>query len=241
MNSLPSTYEVSTFRRQGYLVEAAILEAERAESWTHRLEAAVGEAVPSSVHPTHQRAPITNGVAVAERTPAAAEVAALAAWCDLNRQLAADTRLLTWVGALLGSPPRLVSSVARLRTDAADEAGWWRQESAQCSPAPSRMVCVWLALDDVTEESGCLVVLPRSHQDGLLRHTRRQGQWYAEATRQAATSRPGGGYAVPLPAGGAVFYDGRLLTASVAGRPACQQRALQLNYVPADEELGPRV
>ena len=239
MDLQPSSYEVSTYRRQGYLVEGLLLDSARSHCWGDQMLIAA-DAVPRRPAYADGGGGVAVAVAVAESAHPMRGACDLDEWAQLIGLVANDAGVLTWVTALLGRPAQLSSAVARLQPSDHTGGELWRQESALCSPRPSRMVCVWLAMDDETEESGCLVVLPRSHQQGLLHHTRYQGQWCADLSRPAAVLRSGGGHAVSLPAGGAVFYDGLLLTAALPGSPSARQRALQLNFVPLGEEPQPR-
>lgn len=46
----------------------------------------------------------------------------------------------------------------------------WHQDDAYTPVTPSPYLTLWLALNDATEENGCISVLPGSHKKGLIPH-----------------------------------------------------------------------
>jgi hypothetical protein len=48
----------------------------------------------------------------------------------------------------------------------------WHQDAYYWPMKPQHSVTVWLAYDDVDEENGGMLIIPGSHQAGLLQHTR---------------------------------------------------------------------
>lgn len=74
---------------------------------------------------------------------------------------------------------QLVGRMARLTFDhAIYKPGWlsaptpWHQDQAFVGlPVPLRAVHMWIPLQDVTRENGCMWFVPRSHLRGLLPHT----------------------------------------------------------------------
>ncbi|NUP99969.1 MAG: phytanoyl-CoA dioxygenase family protein [Armatimonadetes bacterium] len=184
-----------------------------------------------------ERALVTAGLAGTGEAGEAALATTRLALPDVCESLGHHPELRGRAESLLGAPARLTSCTCRLKPPLLSGL-LWRQECARFLPLPSRMLCLSVALDDAIEETGCLVVLPRSHRDGLMPHLRRGGEWLLEANRAAAEQV--GGHQVLVPAGGAVFYDGYLLHATTSNRGMCWRRAIQLTFVPADEHCRPR-
>lgn len=48
----------------------------------------------------------------------------------------------------------------------------WHQDSAAWSTVPPGVVSCWVALDDVTTENGCVLMISGSHRLGLIEHRR---------------------------------------------------------------------
>lgn len=209
-----ATHEVErgTFARQGYLIEPGLLDILEAEELADELEAWV------------QARYGANGAGL-EWHPAAGPPA------DLSGRLAAlpgDPRLTEPAAGLLGGPVRAVACRALVRPPRV--AARWRQECALYRPTPRHLLCVALALEDAIEETGCMLVLPRSHLDGLFFHAQVEGEWCADASRPSLT--PGHiGHAIALPAGGAAFFDGLLLHATTINRTAQRFCQLQIDFM----------
>jgi ectoine hydroxylase-related dioxygenase (phytanoyl-CoA dioxygenase family) len=73
---------------------------------------------------------------------------------------------------------------------------------------PPLDVTVWTALTDTDEHNGCLVVVPGSHEQGIVRHE-------LSAANPALIEAPGeGAVALPLAAGEAVLFTGLTLHGS---------------------------
>ena len=72
----------------------------------------------------------------------------------------------------------------------------WHQDAAYWTDFAPRQVTVWIALDDATEENGCVWAVPGSHKLGLIPHVERELQ--VEESRidlskaAAIPVRPGG-------------------------------------------------
>lgn len=105
----------------------------------------------------------------------------------------------------------------------------WHQDAAYWIPLPDkRSVSIWVALDDVYEENGCMWFLPKAKDMVIEPHRAlpNGGALYCEVgdLQQAE--------AVPLKAGGCTFHDGFTLHFSKGNSTAGQRRALILNFRP---------
>lgn len=70
---------------------------------------------------------------------------------------------------------------------------------------------IWLALDDADEENGCLWIVPESHTGQLYDHVEPAGEYNQQEFREVLEAREMAEVSVPLRAGSALFFDGRLL------------------------------
>jgi len=111
----------------------------------------------------------------------------------------------------------------------------WHQDE-YFLPTRDRSLCgAWIALDEATEENGCLWVHPGSHRPGILYPTRAHGEARFDASEEAAgfPYPREGGTPVPLSAGGVLFFNGYLLHRSLPNRSAGPRRALVVHYMSA--------
>ena len=105
----------------------------------------------------------------------------------------------------------------------------WHQDNGYNAPRPDNNVTVWVALDDVTTENGCVWVVPGSHKKGLIPHERKsEASWHIEVNVE------GNGTPVPLSAGHAVAFTGYTLHRSLGNKTEGSRRAFFLEYCDAD-------
>ncbi|RAP78436.1 phytanoyl-CoA dioxygenase family protein [Paenibacillus montanisoli] len=107
----------------------------------------------------------------------------------------------------------------------------YHQDSHYIRMEPDTLIGVWIALDDVDEQNGCLHVIPGSQREEVHPHETaidvRQKQLYLEV--HSARKRPE--IACPLPKGGVVFFPGTMLHRSGNNITADRQRrAYVLHY-----------
>lgn len=104
----------------------------------------------------------------------------------------------------------------------------WHQDAAYWIKMPDkRAVSCWIALDDVTEENGCMWFIPKNENNDILEHFSlpNKGALYCKTDTQNAQS-------IPLKAGGCTFHDGFTLHFSKGNTTNSQRRALILNFRP---------
>jgi phytanoyl-CoA hydroxylase len=106
---------------------------------------------------------------------------------------------------------------ARARTDIP-----WHQDNGYGQLEPPLDLTVWIALDDCTEDNGCLWVLPGSERGDLRAHTQIGG------LRGVTIDEPG--VAVPMRTGDALLFGGALLHRSLPNRTDTPRVALYLRY-----------
>lgn len=79
----------------------------------------------------------------------------------------------------------------------------WHQDDGYTPVSPSPYLTLWLALNDATEENGCIWVLPGSHKNGVVEHKPSPIGLICHASDD-----PDQGVPVPVKAGSlAVFYS----------------------------------
>jgi hypothetical protein len=104
----------------------------------------------------------------------------------------------------------------------------WHQDDGYAAITPPTNITIWIALDDVDEENGCVWVLPRSHQMGLLPHgSASADSWYLEVQVE------GEGVPAVLKAGEAVVFTGLTLHRSLLNQSRLPRRAFFIEYADA--------
>ncbi len=142
--------------------------------------------------------------------------------------LALDPELLGVVKSLIGETPLLFQDMALLKPPRIGREKPWHQDHAYFNyDLDTRVAGVWIALDEATEDNGCMVIVPGSHRKGPVIHFRRR-DWQICDT-DARQDPP---VAVPLPPGGALFFASMLHHGTPTNRSDSRRRAVQFHYCP---------
>jgi hypothetical protein len=142
-------------------------------------------------------------------------------------------RMRSIVDGLIGQNPILFQEMALVKPPLIGSEKPWHQDNAYFSVAPlNSIIGVWIALDDATVENGCMHVIPGGHQVGALRHF--HGSDCEIVKGRLDTSKA---VAVPVPAGGALFFYGLLPHETPANRSPHRRRALQFHFRAADSKI----
>jgi len=145
-------------------------------------------------------------------------------------------RILDAVAGVLGPDLLLWKSKAFVKFPGPGHVAW-HQDVPHWNLVPPRTVTAWVALSDVTEENGCVRMIPGSHHAGSRASVAAAdpasllsaGLQFdvAEAEQRAAVP-------VPLRAGEISLHDGMTVHGSPGNRTAHPRIGLALVYAPAD-------
>ncbi|MEO6847746.1 MAG: phytanoyl-CoA dioxygenase family protein [Chthoniobacterales bacterium] len=83
----------------------------------------------------------------------------------------------------------------------------WHQDAAYWRQFEPRQITIWIALNDSTEENGCIWVVPASHKLGLIPHVKEEPQ-VEESESLVDWSKK---IAVPVKAGGLLIFHSLVL------------------------------
>jgi phytanoyl-CoA hydroxylase len=109
----------------------------------------------------------------------------------------------------------------------------WHQDNGYVSIEPATNVTLWIALDDVDLENGCVWVVPKSHEMGLLDHTPKSADsWFLNVPVE------GNGVPAILKAGEAVAFTGLTLHRSKLNKTDRIRRGFFLEYADASAVFG---
>jgi hypothetical protein len=105
----------------------------------------------------------------------------------------------------------------------------WHQDEAYWDNAAflAHSLSVWMPLDPVTVESGCMQFIPGSHKGDVLRHRYQEGVQPLVLDGNVDLSSA---VACPLPAGGATFHHCRTLHYTGPNTSGVQRRAWSLAF-----------
>ncbi len=143
------------------------------------------------------------------------------------KALSHHSKLLRVLESMLGEPPILFQDMALLKPPHVGREKPWHQDHAYFNfPIETRVVGVWIALDDATVDNGCMRVLAGRHREGPVVHFKRR-DWQICDTEVAGKS---GVVAVPLKPGGLLFFDGLLPHGTPHNNSPKRRRALQFHY-----------
>ena len=118
------------------------------------------------------------------------------------------------------------------------ETPWHQDEAYRSDPNFFyRQLSIWIPLQDVTVENGCMVYLPLSHRGAVLPHRSVGNDPKKEAIECVGDFDKSAGVACPLPAGGATIHAGRTLHYASSNRTDTARYAYILVYETPPEPL----
>lgn len=127
------------------------------------------------------------------------------------RQMAGDARILDLLEPILGADIEFLSDKAVFKDHDTDFGSPWHQDYPYWQG--SHKISLWVALDDATEENGCLKLVPGSHRTEVIHDGASDGKGFGHRldVSQAPDNRA---VSAPLAAGGAIVFHDLTLHAS---------------------------
>jgi non-haem Fe2+, alpha-ketoglutarate-dependent halogenase len=111
----------------------------------------------------------------------------------------------------------------------------WHQDCSYWPLTPSKTVTVWLAIDDVDRENGCMRVVPRSHLHGRLQFRESDpGEQNVLSQTIEGAERFGVPADIELKAGEISLHSDLLIHGSLANSSTRRRCGLTLRYCPPD-------
>jgi phytanoyl-CoA hydroxylase len=147
------------------------------------------------------------------------------------KALAEHPRMLQIIRTLIRDEPELYQSMALLKPPQGREKPWHQDHSHFDLPLSTRVVGVWIALDQATPENGCMRVLPGWHRRGALGHEQRR-DFQIPDTQMMELKRES--VAVPLDAGGCLLFDSFLPHGTPINPTAQRRWAVQFHFLPVN-------
>lgn len=112
----------------------------------------------------------------------------------------------------------------------------WHQDCSYWPLTPSKTITVWLAIDDVDEENGCMRVIPGSHLHGHLKFRESDPSEHNVLTQTVDDPYKYGGKEalIELKAGEVSIHSDLLLHGSLPNTSDRRRCGLTLRYCPVD-------
>jgi len=144
--------------------------------------------------------------------------------------------LLDIAGSLIGENIQLFHDQALYKPAKIGGAVPWHQDNGYWRCQPADLVSIWIALDDADRENGCMIVIPASHVDGQVSHSRAKtgdrelpALLFTDANESKAVS-------VPLKAGHAMVHHCLTVHQTQPNWSDRDRRAIVIHYMPVGTE-----
>ncbi|MDE2965150.1 MAG: phytanoyl-CoA dioxygenase family protein [Acidobacteriota bacterium] len=129
------------------------------------------------------------------------------------KALAEDPSLIRVLGRILGGKPALYQDMALIKPPGGREKPWHQDRAYFNLTQTTRILGVWIALDEATPENGCMQVVEGGHRQGPRVHFMRR-DWQICDSEVARRPR----VAIPMEAGGCLLFDALLRHVTPANR-----------------------
>jgi len=144
--------------------------------------------------------------------------------------LAYHPKLISILRTLIGDEPVMFQDMALLKPPRLGREKPWHQDLSYFNYDPaSKVVGVWIALDEATVENGCMQILPGRHREGPVVHFKRRDWQMCDTDILGQAS-----VAAPLRPGGLLLFDGLLPHGTPDNNSGKRRRALQFHYIGAN-------
>jgi hypothetical protein len=141
--------------------------------------------------------------------------------------LARKPELIALMERIVGGPVREFQDMAMIKPPRGREKPWHQDHAYFNLPLETRVVGVWIALDRVTPENGCMYLLAGGHRQGPRTHFMRR-DWQicdAEMFGQVTTC-------AAMEAGDVLIFDSKLPHGTPTNNSNEFRWAIQLHYIP---------
>jgi len=129
------------------------------------------------------------------------------------------------------SSPKMFQAMALLKGKGGREKPWHQDHAYFNVPLTDRIVGCWIAIDEATPENGCMHIVPKQLEPRI--HFKRRDWQICDTDMNALPAKR---LAVPLPPGGILFFDSKLVHGTPTNHSDKRRQALQYHYL--DESSG---
>lgn len=151
--------------------------------------------------------------------------------------IAFHPKLLRVVEMILGAKAELYQSMALIKPPRGREKPWHQDHAYFDLTLDTKVVGVWIALDEATIENGCMRVLPGRKMRGVHPHFMIRDWQLCDAQSQDFKSNA---LAVPLKPGGCMIFDSFIPHGTPSNHSQLRRKALQYHYLAAGTTRTPK-
>jgi phytanoyl-CoA hydroxylase len=230
--------EIDRFDDQGFLYREGVLTALEVKALHQRLEDIGNEVVPFPAEYVQIEPLVENGRLAEDpvRFNNVRKVWNLTRYDELFKEYARHPAILDVVHSLIGPDLKIYVDQTLCKPPRVGSAKPPHQDSAYWTniDPPSLVIC-WMALDDATEENGCMRFIPGSYKLGVIEHKHledfRVEDGKVDYEREVA---------VPLKAGGCSFHHSLAMHRTDANTSPDRRIGLTVAYMSARSHyIGP--
>ena len=156
---------------------------------------------------------------------------------EIFRELAMHSPLVEAAEQLIGAGVSVVFSQVFCKAPEVGGPKPVHQDNFYFAPSDTNaLLTTWIALDEATEENGCLHYGLGSHREPVLEHTAPEDTPFnLQVPADVAKKYPM--TPAPVPRGGVSIHHGNTLHQSSANRSACPRRAVTFHFLRNDAKL----
>lgn len=222
--------QITFYRENGFLVLDHFLNPEELTLWRKLIDEAVEK---------RQKQRLPGSEASFNQYTNKAFIQCLNLWRDhpAIRKIILDERLGQMVAHLEGIRGIRVWHDQALIKEPWAEPTAWHQDNTAWSFSSNHAISIWVALDDVTLQNGCLFFLPGTHQQRFEKHIRTNsglGEFFKHYP-QLSGIEP---VAATMKAGSCSFHNGLMLHAAHANMSPRKRRAMTCAYMPLGAQFN---
>ena len=177
--------QVDFYREHGYLVVEDVLRPDELEE----AHAIVDDFVEQSRHVSEQSGHFDLEPGHTPENPKVRRLSAPASYHPFFGGLMRDSRILDRLTPLIGPAIRAQGDKLNMKPADGGSPVEWHQDFAHYPHTNDDLCAVGVALDDATEENGCMMVVPGSHQGPILDH-HQDGYFIGAHQPRARRDRP---------------------------------------------------
>lgn len=215
---------IAFYHRNGFFVLENMLAPAELEQWRTAIDNAVANRLKNDKRTFEEKS---------KREQVFLQIMNL--WTDnpAVKELMFDERLGRMAARLAGVDGVRIFHDQALIKEPNGRATLWHQDLPYWSFTHRAAISIWVALDDATEENGCLRYIPGSHNTEVLRSVNlgadEDEPGLLKRVPQLHHTRP---VSVPVKAGSAIFHNGLTFHAAGKNTTSRHRRAMTCAYMP---------
>jgi phytanoyl-CoA hydroxylase len=164
---------------------------------------------------------------LAERLDNVRQIGQFTEYDQRLHDIAFHPKLLRVVETILGAKAELYQSMALIKPPRGREKPWHQDHAYFDLTLETKVVGVWIALDEATVENGCMRVLPGRKMHGVQPHFMIRDWQLCDVQSQDFKAQA---LAVPLKPGGCMIFDSFIPHGTPSNHTQLRRKALQYHY-----------